>query len=674
MHLTLNYESLQDIFLPPILKLCERTNRILSDRAKTCLLGLCKHPVPLKTVLSRLIECRNSQSKSLRLCVIEALTIAISNASMDSLVEFEEQLCKTIISGLQDASEPVRAASRHLFVSFKSLFTSGADKIVSILPPSTIKALNILQKSAPASVRTIGSIKSFLATKNSEAARSGPQRVVSRPTPPTEVPSKQLSVQKPLSAIRVTKSSHHLGAPPPSQHQPKITSSHSVGSLPSIIHPPSPKSLSSSSSSQPAIPHSTIPVVSRPSSSSHTVSASSVQPPSYRQIVADFRAKLRQCVAWDTRSNAIAEFISVFSQKEFASEIVNSKASKLELFDIFLAGLLDVHHRVVLSVLAYGRALLKVIPSEKHPDPQTFTTFALIRLFKVVFDIQFRGRPQLLEEAKQFIDFLQSWLCSPLVYFECLLNAITRQDRALGFKMRKEAYEKFKAFLETASELTIDEKLALNGVKRLCMLLCDNADEGIKGVVVAAIESLALKAGLLSWLNIIPIEYKEIIEEHLLLKNPPITSPVVVEIQMAESTPSKHTNSNNTMEVDHHHQSLEMQSEEIILDAELGITMKVRSRQPTIDPMPITPIASRIKVDFDTPRSMEHCPAIDSDDCDDQHDNGNGHGDAQDNECEKNDVPGNDEVGNGSLRSLLPMEIENDTPITALKVELLELY
>lgn len=622
-YLALHYEALQEFFIWPVLKLCERTNKILADRAKTSLLVLMQQPWPLKVVMARLLECKTSQNKSLRLCVVEALAVVITHVPQDALLEYEEQLARLITDFLQDAAETVRAGSRPLYTQFAALFPTSASEITSKLPSSVLKAISGLSGAAPTTFTSGGSsVRSFLASKRATttgdpcpiSSKGGPQRVVSRPqssssaatsiagTPHALRPEKHVAAKVPVRLGKPSVSSSLISV------GSKLPPSSSLGTLPSVGTKPPALPPSSSLGKLPTLITSSLP-------SAASTSSLSIGQPNYRRLLGDFKEKLRQSAAWDVRCRVLDEFsTTVLVQDEFCSEIVNAKASKLDLFDIFLAGLLDVHHKVVHSILAYGRAILSAVPSEKHPSAASFATFAIIRLFKIIFDIQFRTRQPLLDEARQLIVALGEWLVSPVLYLECLVNSVTRQDRALGFKMRKEAYDTLALFiLEGDLPFTTGDesflKLITSAVRKLALILAE-PDETIKESVASCIEGLVTKTSLHNWINLVPFESRQYIETYmlrssLLSANP--TSPIMTSIEPIDD-PSKdvpHKSSSqllpsHTMEVD-----------EVVLDAELGISMKVRSR-PSSTPVPppitmnvVTPVKSLLKVDFDTPRHTQ---------------------------------------------------------------------
>lgn len=121
------YEHLQEYFLGQILKLCERTSKILFERAKSLLLEvLSACPGPTKYVVPRLGESASSANKNLRQCVIEAIGVVLKHSKKDTTMEHADTISLIIKNGLHDAAEPVRVASRTLFADFRILFPSHA--------------------------------------------------------------------------------------------------------------------------------------------------------------------------------------------------------------------------------------------------------------------------------------------------------------------------------------------------------------------------------------------------------------------------------------------------------------------------------------------------------------------------------------------------------------------
>lgn len=123
------FEPCQELFLAHVLKLCERMNRIVSERARTLLVALLVAcPAPLRVVMARLAEGKGSANKVLRQSVVEASTAILEGAPREALSEHVEALARTVKDGLQDAAEPVRTSSRPLFVAFRRAFPAEASK------------------------------------------------------------------------------------------------------------------------------------------------------------------------------------------------------------------------------------------------------------------------------------------------------------------------------------------------------------------------------------------------------------------------------------------------------------------------------------------------------------------------------------------------------------------
>lgn len=606
-----NYEPLQDYFFCPILRLCERTNRVIAERAKATLMLLMKQPWPLKPVMAHLLEAHGSQNRLLRLCVIEALLEIVKSCPRDVLTEFESTLAKILIDGLQDAAEGVRTVSKKLYLPLTSLFPSVAASVSAKCPPSILKNLpDISDSSRSESTKTKPSIKNFLQTKraiiNFEAKSTGPQRVM------------QKTFQAPsITAIPPTtnfKSSNHLApsAPlstglPSRSAGPKLIPSISTGSLP-LISSIAQKSIKMHSSSALSLPK---PLTSLPTSSLPTIF------PNYRRLVGDFKEKLSKSISWDARCTAIDGFCTILEDKTFQRDIVQSKASKIDLFDIYLAGLTDVHHRVVQSTLYYGQKLLAIISSERHPNPSVFVTNVIGKLFKILFDVQFKTRNQLLEAARDALNFLESWIGGSNQFFSCYVDFLLRDRPTSYVRLRKEVFDRLSELLVTGKVIFDDDlcRMAANTIRRLGTLLND-PDESIKDSVAGLITVLAKNSALTNWLGLVPQEYREIMETFIAnnicismeegIEEPSSPTTIPIETQLTEITLPAQTKS-------------VVDKFAIIVDEEISFIV----RNSASISMPMTPVSGKTiqVVDFDTPRSMNHetlIPSEDEDENDDQ--------------------------------------------------------
>lgn len=123
------YESLQEYFFHPIIKLCERTSKILSEKAKATLLDILKCcPLPLKIIMNKLVDCKSSPNKNLRQCIIDFTIAIMKSLPIEALIEYEGSISNIIKGGLEDAAESVRASSRLLFFDFATLFPMESKK------------------------------------------------------------------------------------------------------------------------------------------------------------------------------------------------------------------------------------------------------------------------------------------------------------------------------------------------------------------------------------------------------------------------------------------------------------------------------------------------------------------------------------------------------------------
>ena len=112
-----SFEPFYDIFLPVLLKLFERTNRVFTTRASEAIqviLRNSKSPTS-KVCLPHFFECMESPSKTLRLAAIKTATTWII---VDGFIEDPQRVEALIIKATEDAANEIREASRELFKVF----------------------------------------------------------------------------------------------------------------------------------------------------------------------------------------------------------------------------------------------------------------------------------------------------------------------------------------------------------------------------------------------------------------------------------------------------------------------------------------------------------------------------------------------------------------------------
>jgi hypothetical protein len=196
------FEPFYDVFIPVLLKLCERTNRVFTSRATDTIhfvLKNSKSPTG-KLCIPHFLECMESASKTLRLAAIKVSTIWIT---VDGYVEDILSVEALIIKAAEDAASEIREASRELFKAFTEKWPDRKESFISRGSIAVQKVLNL-------HVRKVDSkplrppLSSSRAQVNppllsAESSLSLPQRIISN----SNQSHASLPASRPSSALRV---------------------------------------------------------------------------------------------------------------------------------------------------------------------------------------------------------------------------------------------------------------------------------------------------------------------------------------------------------------------------------------------------------------------------------------------------------------------------------------
>ncbi|KIM78968.1 hypothetical protein PILCRDRAFT_824098 [Piloderma croceum F 1598] len=145
------FEPLMSLFFPTLLHLCTRTNKVLSTRARSCILAVIEH-TQLPAILSYLSEASKDKSVSLRIAAAESVLACLNCFNPPDLEkEARAKLIEDVIrASARDASADVRKISRKVFEAYKALLPGRVDKFVAPLTPVMKKYLDInVKPSAP---------------------------------------------------------------------------------------------------------------------------------------------------------------------------------------------------------------------------------------------------------------------------------------------------------------------------------------------------------------------------------------------------------------------------------------------------------------------------------------------------------------------------------------------
>ncbi|OAX33020.1 hypothetical protein K503DRAFT_560431 [Rhizopogon vinicolor AM-OR11-026] len=126
------FEPLVSIFLPTLLGLCARTNKVFTSRAKACIFAVIEN-TQLPSILPYLAKSANHKSTNLRLLAAEGVLTCLNSFILrdDTHVRL---LKDVIISTAQDASADVRATGKMVLETYKAL---SPDSEESFITPKT---------------------------------------------------------------------------------------------------------------------------------------------------------------------------------------------------------------------------------------------------------------------------------------------------------------------------------------------------------------------------------------------------------------------------------------------------------------------------------------------------------------------------------------------------------
>jgi len=127
-----SFEPLVALFMPTLLGLCGRTNKVFTSRAKACMLAVIEH-TQSPSLLPYLAESVNHKSAFLRLVAAEGVLACLNcfnppDIEMDTRARLIEDVIKLTA---RDASADVRRAGKMIFEAYKALLPDRVERLVS---------------------------------------------------------------------------------------------------------------------------------------------------------------------------------------------------------------------------------------------------------------------------------------------------------------------------------------------------------------------------------------------------------------------------------------------------------------------------------------------------------------------------------------------------------------
>ncbi|KAG9300244.1 hypothetical protein G9A89_011317 [Geosiphon pyriformis] len=139
------FESLADIFIPGILKLCSRSNKVFVNRARGCM-GTILRESRVLNLIPKLKDALQNQSKPLRSSAAEFMLICMELNDKSALFTQIEELEVAIRVGSVDSLQEVRETLRKVFLIYKEKFPDRVENFMNSLPALAKKYLDIAPK------------------------------------------------------------------------------------------------------------------------------------------------------------------------------------------------------------------------------------------------------------------------------------------------------------------------------------------------------------------------------------------------------------------------------------------------------------------------------------------------------------------------------------------------
>ncbi|KAG1765490.1 clasp N terminal-domain-containing protein [Suillus placidus] len=205
-----SFEPLVSLFMPTLLGLCGRTNKVFTSRAKACILVVIEN-TQLPSILPYLADSLTQKSAFLRLVAAEGVLACLNcfnppDIEKDTRARLIEDVIKLTA---RDASADVRRAGKLIFEAYKALLPDRVESFIAPLTPVIKKYLDVQ-----------GTVASRLASQALSRGPAATGRVTSRPIGSLQA-QKTSSYSRAATATRVSGKHAERPTRPPSSEPPR---------------------------------------------------------------------------------------------------------------------------------------------------------------------------------------------------------------------------------------------------------------------------------------------------------------------------------------------------------------------------------------------------------------------------------------------------------------------
>jgi len=122
-----NFEPLMQVFIPSVLKLCTRTNKLYITRARN-ILDTITGQTSLTSIIPYFQGCWDDKSTTLRVAAAESMIASLKKFNPPDLLRYIPQVETAILTAAVDKDPTVRSAARKMFECYKALWPERVDK------------------------------------------------------------------------------------------------------------------------------------------------------------------------------------------------------------------------------------------------------------------------------------------------------------------------------------------------------------------------------------------------------------------------------------------------------------------------------------------------------------------------------------------------------------------
>ncbi|EKM80885.1 hypothetical protein AGABI1DRAFT_112600 [Agaricus bisporus var. burnettii JB137-S8] len=186
--LSTGFEPLMSLFLPSLIVLCGRANKVVVARAKACILSIIGI-TQLPGILLHLARFVKDKTPTIRLIVAEGTLQCLKCFNPPDLEKevYAREVENIMRNAARDANADVRKVGKEIFETYKVLLPHKVDSFAAPLSPTIRKYLQLgtrsvqMQGKAPATTVPKGKIPAVMVPKAKSAVRPAPRPVTSKP-------------------------------------------------------------------------------------------------------------------------------------------------------------------------------------------------------------------------------------------------------------------------------------------------------------------------------------------------------------------------------------------------------------------------------------------------------------------------------------------------------------